>query len=61
MSQKRSKRNSEPTFIEGYYKKGICPHSDSCFTCPEHDCMVNKLPYDIERGQAAKGKKLEEM
>jgi len=68
MSQKRLKRNSEPSFIEGYYKKGICPYSDSCFTCPEPDCVanphyvrrINKLPYDIERGQAAKGKRLEE-
>lgn len=69
MAQKRSKRKSEPTFIEAYYKKGVCPYSDDCFKCPEPDCMVNpnfarrinQLPYDIERGQAAKGKKLEEM
>ena len=64
MAQKRSKRKSEPTIIEAYYKKGVCPYSDDCFKCPEPDCMVNpnfarrinQLPYDIERGQAAKGK-----
>ena len=69
MAQKRSKRKSEPTIIEAYYKKGVCPYSDDCFKCPEPDCMVNpnfarrvnKLPYDIERGQVAKGKKLEEL
>ena len=62
MAQKRSKRKTD-------YKKGVCPYSDDCFKCPEPDCManpnfvtrINKLPYDIERRQAAKGKNLEEM
>lgn len=30
MAQKRSKRKSEPTIIEAYYKKGVCPYSMVC-------------------------------
>ena len=68
MAQKRSKRKSEPTIIEAYYKKGVCPYSDDCFICPEKDCIangafaykINVLQSDVERGNAAKGGKLKE-
>lgn len=40
MAQKTLQRKSDSTFIEGYYKKGICPYSDDCFKCPMPDCMV---------------------